>query len=387
MKLSDRDKKLLMILAILAVFALPYFIIINPLMNVAFEVRSEILGLQAEYAQLSRMCENEEVYKQAVEDMAVKKQELLNKFPEDLTQESTIMFICNTENLTGVSLYQISLGDDIAAQIVSEEEAKQIDAVEQATGDVTDDSYIVDNTVTTEVGKYSASSTSTQFTFRSSYEEFKRFVNYIEQFEDRMVITDLSASYMEEADMVNGSFTLIQYAIEGEDRVPVETVVGPDLGTDNIFKEAAGSSFAEEETMDTYDYFIMLSNTGASVDAKIIGKANDAAEQSYLTSTENSGEKMRITFTGSDGNYAVSYKIGTEKFPAEGYEQGVAFTPGDSLDLQIISSPRINAKDEVAADINIINETDMPLNVHVVNDDTENPRVAITGKTGDIAVD
>lgn len=386
MKLSEKDKKILMILAILGVLVLPYSIIVTPLTDAAFKVKDELLKLESEYTELSTMHANKDVYVETMEKLQMQEEELLAQFPEDLAQEATIMFIVDVENVTGVSLYQIALGDDIAAQIVSEEEEAQIDAVEQELGDVTDDTYIVDNTVTTEVGKYSALSTTTQFSFRSTYEQFKQFINYIKQFEDRMVVTDLTASYTKETDTVNGSFSLVQYAITGEDRIFPETVVGLDLGTENIFKEAAGTTAAGEEDMGTYDFFMMLTNPKASVDVKTIGRANDAAKQSYLVSNENRRETMTITFTGSEGNYAASYAIGNQQFPAEDYEEGIAFTPGDRLDLQIMGYERNDENDNVEADVNIINKTDMTLYVDVTEEAPNKPRVTIMEKTGDIVV-
>ena len=49
-----------------------------------------------------------------------------------------------------------------------------------------------------------------------------------------------------------------------------------------------------------------------------------------------------------------------------------------------MSSPRVGEDDKVAANLNIVNKTDITVAVEVSDDDPTNPRVAITGKTGAI---
>lgn len=359
MKFSEREKKLLSILAILIVLALPYFLIISPLINATADVRAEVMNLEAEYEELITLQEKSSVYQNATADYQERIEELLHNFPAELAQESTLMFISNAENLFHVSLYQIAFGE------------------------VTDMTEFME---AADIDKYTVKSVSTSFTYHASYYDFKRFINYIEQYQERMVITDLTASYIEEEDMVNGSFTLVQYAIGGRDRIFPETVVGLSLGTENIFTEAAGTMVTDTEQLDRYDYFIMLSNPGADIDAKMVGKANDASKQSYLTSVKNAQEKIVITFMENAGEYTVCYAIGDRQFPTEDFTDGIVFVPGDSLDLQIISSPRVGKEDNVSADIEVNNKTDMPLKVHVINDDTKNPRVTFIGKTGDVLV-
>ena len=367
MKLSEREKKLFIVLAILVVLAVPYFLVMSPLFGKIRDVQMELIDLKSEYKELTALQENSDVYENATEDLRKKTQELLMRFPEDLSQEATLMFIQNAENLFHISLYQLAFGEEVTLQLAQETETAQMNGAEL-----------------TETGTYSAKSTSTVFTYEASYNDFKRFINYIEQFEDRMIISDLSASYMEETDQVHGSFTLIQYAICNPDRRLPETMVGLELGSENIFTEAEGKEVADTELFQQYDYFVMLCNAQADIDAKIVGKANDASRQSYLTSTDNDKETILITFTGSAGEYRAMYSIGDKQYPEESIEEGIAFTAGNSLDLQIISSPRIGDGDHVSADLELVNQTDMTLHVTIINDDSTYPRVTMKEMTGDI---
>lgn len=382
MKLSERDKKLLLILAIVVIICLPYFFVIQPGWEKSESLSQEVLKLQEKVTYLEELAFNEEKYGREAEEMAMQEAELLNRFPSDLLQEANIMFIHNTEQLIPISLYQVAFGDDVAAQITSAAEEEAIDAVEQEMGDVTNDSVIEDNTQTTNVGGgLTGMQAQTTFSYDAGYEEFKSFLEYILTHHDRMVITSLDASYAGEMDIVNGSFTLAQYALKGEERNAV-SFLEPNMlqGTTNIFKQATGV-FGEKEEK-TPDFFILLNQPEADVDAVIVGKSNDVTENTYLSSSKNAEQEMTVTFTGEEGNYNAHYRIGKDSYDKE----GVDFTTEKNIELQIISSERLDDKDKVAISLNIVNETDKIVSVTTVSEDEDDPRVTIKGKTGDIII-
>ena len=65
----------------------------------------------------------------------------------------------------------------------------------------------------------------------------------------------------------------------------------------------------------------------------------------------------------------------------------MVFAPDGAINLEIISSPRVGDKDKVAAKVNVVNNTDLTVNVKVTDEDEENPRVSIMGKTGVIQIE
>ena len=66
--------------------------------------------------------------------------------------------------------------------------------------------------------------------------------------------------------------------------------------------------------------------------------------------------------------------------------QLMAFEPGNTLDMLIMSSPRIDSSDTGNINLSVTNDTDMPLNIKICNDDTKSSRVKITNRTGDITI-
>lgn len=383
MKLSERDKKLLLILVIVIIVCVPYFFIIQPLMDKVDSLGKEISDLNAQVKYREELALMEEEYGKAAEQMAAMETELLSKFPSDLPQEASILFIHNTEQMIPISLYQVAFGDDVAAQVTSTAEEQAIEDVEAETGDTTRTEVIEDNTQTTSLGLgLTGIQTQTRFAYDAGYEEFKDFLKYIADYHDRMVITELEASYSGEMNLVSGNLTLSQYALKGEGRNAVQ-FLEPNMiqGTTNVFKQASGN-FDTTEVAASPDFFILLNQPGADVDAIIVGQSNDVTESTYLSSTKNAKQEVNIYFEGETGKYNAYYEIGKTKYD----DAGVDFDKDGNIELQIISSSRLDDSDKVEISLNIYNTSDAIVKVTTLNDDAEKPRVTIKGTEGDIII-
>lgn len=380
MKLTEKDKNLLLILAVIAAFCLPLVLLVQPAMNKCEALTREISELQSRKSYLDQIVAAGSTYQEEAENIAVKKEELMNRFPSDIPQEASLLFMDNTEKKIPISLYQVGFGEDVAMQMTSAPTQEAIDQVEADTGDVTDDSVYADTTSQTAVTSgLTGISTSTDFSYTAGYEEFKEFLDYIENYNDRMVITSLTASYAMDMNQVNGNFTLIQYALKGEDRNPV-SFLEPEMiqGTNNIFTQASG--VFNEETNQSAQFFLMLNQPDADDEAFIMGQMSDVAEKTYLVNDENKLQKAAIEFEGTDGEYTAYYSVGKEKTVKE----GIPFTADGQIGFEILSSERADDKDKVSVQVDIVNNTDTIVYLSVQNDDEENPRVTIKGKTGDI---
>lgn len=380
MKLTEKDKNLLLILAVIAAFCLPLVLLVQPAMNKCEALTREISELQSRKSYLDQIVAAGSTYQEEAENIAVKKEELMNRFPSDIPQEASLLFMDNTEKKLPISLYQVGFGEDVAMQMTSAPTQEAIDQVEADTGDVTDDSVYADTTSQTAVTSgLTGISTSTDFSYTAGYEEFKEFLDYIENYNDRMVITSLTASYAMDMNQVNGNFTLIQYALKGEDRNPV-SFLEPEMiqGTNNIFMQASG--VFNEETNQSAQFFLMLNQPDADDEAFIMGQMSDVAEETYLVNDENKLQKAAIEFEGTNGEYTAYYSVGKEKTVKE----GIPFTADGQIGFEILSSERADDKDKVSVQVDIVNNTDTIVYLSVQNDDEENPRVTIKGKTGDI---
>lgn len=385
LNLSNRDKKLLLLLAVIAIASLPYLFLISPMMEKCEALRSELDAMQSKKSTLQQMVMSQDTYLKDTEQLAVETADLMGKFPAGLPQEASILFIDNTERLIPISLYQVNFGEDVAAQMTSEADEQQIDAVEEAMGYDTQDEIIEEVKQTQKLGDgLTAIMTETQFTYDAGYEEWKRFLNYILTYRERMVITNLTAAYTSELNMLSGNFTLVQYAIKGENRPQTASFLEPEMiqGSSNIFMKATGNFSGGSGTGRESDFFLMLNQPGTDENTVILGQTSDIAETTYLTSERNSKQEVTITFTGEAGSYRAAYSIGEKNNEAG----GIDFLADNGIVFEIFSSSRTGEDDKVEAILNIINKTDVIASVKVLNEDKEKPRVTIKGKTGDIFI-
>lgn len=349
MKLTVRDKRLLLGLIIVLIIVIPYFILVRPMMDKSDVLEEELSTLKSRYNSLSAMNTNKDSYEEQTAQNIARKNEIINRFPASIEQEEVIKFIVELEENARVTIPIIGLTGNTASQITN------------------------DNVLGAGL---TALMTSTSLSYSCHYEDFISLLAYLEGYSERLVVTSVSANYDLNTDTVSGTVILAQYALQSADRQP-DVMTLPDIptGAGNIFINNSSQVVKVNADEVTYDYFLQLSNPDAAVSEKIIGRSDD---DNYLISTENSKEKINITVSGEDGLYSIQYSIGATVSEEYIYE------PGESMDFMIISSPRVGNNDNVSAEMTWTNHTDMELNVYIVNDDLLNPRVINFGVTGNV---
>lgn len=405
MKLSERDKKLLVILGIVAIVALPIFFIIMPLKGKIDDTKGEIATLQERYNYLSGLADQIPFFREETEKYKVQMAEIIEKFPEGIKQENTIMFLLETERNIPISLYQVSFNanDSVPIGTVNSDLSSHIET-------------------TQTLGKnYEGVHTQETVGFRVPYPYFKQFINYIEQWEDRLTISNLAASYTLENNEVVGSFTINQYAVLVQGRELEEAEIDVRRGTHNIFsaneedwedwldeeetsmnqgevireedkeseKESEKESDKEPEkieasnnnaTVKGYDCYFMLNQPRAEADAMIVGVTNDTVNKYTIQSDKNRSRLTRFTFTEEDGKFYVTYKLSYRERKHE-------ITPDGDIVLNIYSSNRSGSSDLVESSVAVINETtNKTVQVNIINDDEKRPRITIREKTGKVVV-
>ena len=82
--MSTRDKKLLIILAGVAILALTYFLIFIPQSNKRDSLKSENMNLKSQYNQLSALAAKADDYTKKTKDMSDAMQQVYDNFPSYL---------------------------------------------------------------------------------------------------------------------------------------------------------------------------------------------------------------------------------------------------------------------------------------------------------------
>ena len=237
--MSERDKKLLVYLGAVIIFAIAFFFVGRPYLDKIDQLTTQKEQLEHILAQKVAAYQKQGEYEQGIEDAKIEIQEIIEKFPENNTDEKSIMFISEAESDVAIWFNQVKFAEEVKMMINNTEQtvdtiesAEQIIAEQQVQADpnVNSSAYMP---VLTNMYWYKSD---LGLSYQTKYDSFKDYLAYIRDYEDRMVIKEMEVTYDELSGMVNGSMVLSQYALLGEGRElpPVETNVKA-LGTENIF--------------------------------------------------------------------------------------------------------------------------------------------------------
>ncbi len=416
--MSDRDKKLLVYLGAMIILALAYFIVARPFMDKIDVLNNEKPQLEAELRQKREAYENKEQYEQGIEEANTRIQAIIDEFPEDNSDEKSIMFASHAETDIPIWFTQMKFAEE-TKNMINGQEGESASDVEQAQLEEDVAAAEGETAAEGEGGEDAPEATGSEgeagisdlmyrdtelgLTFECKYDGFKNLLAYIRDYKDRMVIKDIDVSYNRETGLVAGNLVLSQYAVLGPDRILPEVETDVDnIGTDNIFLNSNhGGTILElladiasdflsmimgdlpEEALDELgtDYFVKVNAVTENTNGKTIGRADDVSESTYLTSSSNKKEDVSFKISGSGGSYTVTYKIGKSE-----YSDTIEKASDAKIYLRVVSSVRMGDDDDCAVSLRVSNDSDLPVVINVEGDDPGNPRVNIVERSGNVTV-
>lgn len=375
LKVSERDKKLLLLLLIV--------IIIGGAAKLFSTISEDVKENKREYEELTDKY-NDLVIKnsrkaQMIEDTAnytAEYRQLLDSYNTSLSEEQTLVFLGMVEKHTGVWLKQVGFSENTTVYTFGKVKSSNPSTLGQKV-------YQSD---------YKGISTTMTLSYECSYDELKEVLIYLEENGRKATISNITFSYSESTDIVTGTMQLTLYAIKGSDREVKDTVISDvAVGTDNIFSSDSFISSGvdgsyKDRILNDYDLYMIMNQAGSDMSTMAVGMAGDPSNETAVTTDTEGVADVTITITGKEGEYRVSYKLGSSAYPAENFGEGAPLICGDSLDMLIISKPRVDKDDSTLANVTIINDTDMVLNLAVINDDEEKPRVNIEKTEGNVVI-
>lgn len=410
--MSARDKKILVYLGAIVIMAAAYFLGMRPLLDKIEVQTTTNENLRNELRQKTEAKENAPVFEQEMKNFADEFNSIVAEFPSGILDEKSLLFVADSEVELPIWFYEVKFavesedmkaaingtaeGDQTNAAGASVDEQAQIDAAEAAeNGEAAPQGTEGEQQAAPEAAAGNKTATSLEgmygldyelgLAYRADYLTLKQFLDYINKYPERLVIKNMDARYDSDTQKLEGTITLSQYAITSPDRpmtkVPDTTTA---LGTFNLFDSSnipeVDTSIAQE--VGNSDYFIKLNGVTDNATGKTIGRANDVAQESYITSNKNDKEDVNFTVTGSEGKYKAEYAVGKNSFFDVEFEK----LEGEDIVLRVISSERMDDSDEVAINLNLKNDSDRRLKVVIVNEDIDNPRVNISEQSGDIEI-
>lgn len=238
MEISARDKKLLVYLIAISIIAGSYFFVAKPLLDKQAKLNEEISELQQKVTHYTDIYNNMDNYESQIAEAQTKYNETCNKLFGGLNQDNTIMMVKDLENATDVWIARLSFteedvvfGEEIADATAEGSEttegAETAEGAEAAAADGSEAAPASMQGVRQDLN----------IDYAASYDNFKRFIEYIENHDERLFISSINATYSVDSGLVGGSMVLSQYAILGTDKeYKAPEINNVTLGTDTIFK-------------------------------------------------------------------------------------------------------------------------------------------------------
>ena len=223
-KISDSDKRLLLIFCAIVIVACSYFFIFSKGMSKAAKIEEQNTADQAKVQQMEQMEAGLPKVKENIQRMVKKQKTIISTYPSAMTTEKAIESLqAYEDNSSDFHITDITFtmnqpvavdvqtdGTDTAAGTdASSTTASDADAAEQETA----------GPEPKEVRGYYAS---IGIRYEAGYAGLKEMIAYVNNFKDRTTISQFTANYDDSTGKLNGEMTLNMYYLEntGKEYVP-----------------------------------------------------------------------------------------------------------------------------------------------------------------------
>lgn len=299
MKVSMRDKKILLMFIGILVFFVGWYFGYRPQMEKADQIEDLNGALEEQLQDLLELAENKDFYVSETASIKDKISEYISEFPADVRPEDGIVLANKMENELGFQITNVGVGEkEFVASIdgSSEEELaqsqdptmseqanaqtqEQIDNIEgtdsQAEADLQNasDAAAADQSSDSQVPVLYRTQVTLQF--NGTYAGLKKAVLYVADQSGRMTLDNVNASYDTSTGNLTGTIIVNIFSMTGTDRTYTEPDAGSvAYGTANIFGTVEQNAPAEASDQNTD-----TQNTDAqNADAQSTEAQEDTAE-------------------------------------------------------------------------------------------------------------
>ena len=397
MKMSQREKNLLIIVSCVLAAVLYFQFIFTPKQEEISQLENELFDVQTRYDQVMQNINSLQSRKEKIKKITASISESTSVLYPTLIQEKIILALDELINETGV---MATIGfSQISAQAVQPFTGGTYESPQSSLSSLANQyaGLTTDETVVEESGETHSLTTSNStvevmsigLSFTGTYEVVKAFIDAIQSWEYNLVLSNLSLTPLNENE-VSGSTTLEFYAVpklSDQDQEYLEWTLENTYGKELPFSSGAASG-AYSSTMEqllasgvkVYDFMMLVRSSASDLPAVTIGKALDETRESYLFTDKNEIEPVTIAFKQDGEKYYYRYETSEGAYPSN-EELGIELTPvNETIEMQIMSESRVEATDQVGVKLKVINETDLVVNIDIKDDDTAAPRISVNSE-------
>ena len=210
MKISDRDKKLILFVLLAAVIALPIFFFIRPKANDIKALDAELVSLNERYTYMKGLSEKQHDYELKIEELNAERDKIIAEYAGGVLTENTIMFLRGIEKAHNEDvMHEKFIADTIA--FADDEETPITEA------SVNDQGEYVEG--------LTALKSSATIDYYGEYPDMRDVIKYIFDYQDKMVLSTVEMKLDRDTNLVSGTVILDQYAILGNGKEVKQTAI------------------------------------------------------------------------------------------------------------------------------------------------------------------
>lgn len=231
--------------------------------------------------------------------------------------------------------------------------------------------------------------------FSGSYESLKKFISSVQNYERKIVITNITISSKSQEELT-GVMNLEFHAVpklSDEDMEYLIWTLNNVYGKEILFSSGAASgaytSTIEEQNnkKDINDFVMMLRSSLSELPTVTIGRAKDESRESYIYSDNDKVEEVEMSFDEANGKTYYKYKTAGSYYPKDNSSEGKEFTSkSDDIVLEVISEKRGESSDNSGIKLKVVNNTSKNIEIIIKDDDTTNPRISLTSEGNTVNV-
>lgn len=276
MKVSMRDKKILLMFIGILVFFVGWYFGYRPQMEKADQIEDLNGALEEQLQDLLELAANKDFYVSETASIKDKISEYISEFPADVRPEDGIVLANKMENELGFQITNVGVGEKefVASLDGSSEEGlaqsqdqtmseqanaqtqEQIDNIEGTDSQAEEalqnasDAAAADQSSDSQVPVLYRTQVTLQF--NGTYAELKKAVLYVADQSGRMTLDNVNASYDTSTGNLTGTIIVNIFSMSGTERTYTEPDAGSvAYGTDNIFGTVEQNAPAEASDQNT----------------------------------------------------------------------------------------------------------------------------------------
>jgi uncharacterized protein YsxB (DUF464 family) len=253
MKISNRDKKIIIVVIGSVAVLLSYFLVFKSMSDKNKALMSENLQLTARIADLQTKKANEAQYVSETERLNQEVADILTDYPSYLQIENGIMDVVGLEERTDADVPAVTIADPVSVAVSTASAAAASDTADTAAAETAEGQ--VEASVASQYYLYDVN---TNLSYSATYDGMKDLLNEITQEQDKKSISTFTATLDLTSGEISGALSYESYFIFGQDKDYVPADI-PNIkhGTKDIFgstgvksatKKSAQSAEASEDT-------------------------------------------------------------------------------------------------------------------------------------------